>query len=262
MNDKGQGFDFMEMKSFLDEKVDAFNKISFIDDDPISVPHQFTERRDIEIAAFLTASIAWGNRKSILKSAGRMMDFLDNRPYEFVIGHTASDIKSLSKFVHRTFNGQDFISFIRCLSAAYHRHPSLEDLFLIAGGEEYPLSEAISRFRNDFFSAPHAARSEKHVSDPMSGSAAKRINMFLRWMVRHDNRGVDFGLWNKISPSALSIPLDVHSGNIARKLGLLSRKQNDQKAVLELDAVLRQFDRADPCKYDFALFGLGAIEGF
>ncbi len=255
-------FDFGEMKSFLDEKADAFNTSVFIDDDPVSIPHQFTDRRDIEIAAFLTASIAWGNRKSILKSADKMMSLLDRRPYDFVSGYKPSDLKPLSKFVHRTFNGQDFVSFIKCLSALYQQKRSLEDYFVLEHSKGLGMADSIHQFRNSFFSAPHLKRTEKHISDPSTGSAAKRINMFLRWMVRKDNRGVDFGLWDKISPGQLSIPLDVHSGNVARKLGLLQRKQNDQKAVSELDDILRRFDPVDPVKYDFALFGLGAIERF
>jgi uncharacterized protein (TIGR02757 family) len=261
MTEHVSGIGFSEMKSFLDKKAEAFNNSSFIDDDPISIPHQYSDRRDIEIAAFLTASIAWGNRKAILSSAGRMMQLLDNSPYQFISSHRNSDLKPLRKFVHRTFNGGDFVSFVQNLAGIYRHRQSLEDCFL-PEAHDINMAPGISRFRNEFFSFSHETRTLKHVSDPMAGSAAKRINMFLRWMVRNDGKGVDFGIWNKISPAQLSIPLDVHSGNVARKLGLLRRHQNDQKAVQELDATLRKFDANDPVRYDFALFGLGAIEKF
>jgi uncharacterized protein (TIGR02757 family) len=261
MTDILPGIDLKEMKSFLDEKADAFNNPAFIDDDPISIPHQYSDHRDIEISAFLTATIAWGNRKAILTSARRMMQMMDNSPYQFISSHRKADLKPLQKFVHRTFNGADFVSFVQNLTEIYRRRQSLEDCFL-PEADDFNLAPAIGRFREEFFSMSHETRSRKHVSDPMAGSAAKRINMFLRWMVRNDSRGVDFGIWSKINKSQLSIPLDVHSGNVARKLGLLRRLQNDQKAVQELDATLRLFDAEDPVRYDFALFGLGAIEKF
>jgi uncharacterized protein (TIGR02757 family) len=254
------GLSFTELKSFLDEKYDRFNVSAFIDDDPVSIPHRYTTHSDIEIAAFLTATISWGNRKSIIKSASRMMERMGDAPYDFVMNHTARDLRALKGFVHRTFNAEDLADFIRALKSLYEEHNSMEHFFAESIAANGQTSPAISAFKQRFFSVPHAARAEKHVSDPMSGSSAKRINMFLRWMVRADKNAVDFGIWKNIAPAHLSIPLDVHSGNVARQLGMLTRKQNDARAVEELDTVLRQLDPVDPVKYDYALFGLGAIE--
>jgi uncharacterized protein (TIGR02757 family) len=250
-----------ELKSFLDEKVDRYNQPAFIVEDPISVPHLFTRKEDIEIAGFLTATIAWGNRKSILQSAMRMMEWMDHAPFDFVLNAYTSDLSSLKqKTVHRTFNGEDLAQFIQSLRHVYRQHGGMEDLF--TKGFETNAADAITRFRSAFFEVKHLARTTKHVSDPQTGSAAKRIHMFLRWMVRNDFRGVDFGLWKGISPAQLSIPLDVHSGHIARQLGLLKRTQNDAKSVEELDMQLRKLDATDPVKYDFALFGLGVNNDF
>jgi uncharacterized protein (TIGR02757 family) len=257
---KFAGLSFIELKSFLDEKYDQFNVSAFIDDDPVSIPHRYTSKADIEIAAFLTATISWGNRKAILKSANRMMELMGDAPHDFVMHHTARDLKSLQGFVHRTFNAEDLADFIRALKSLYEEHASMEHLFAQTIALHGNTSPAISAFKQRFFSGPHAARAEKHVSDPLAGSSAKRINMFLRWMVRADKNRVDLGIWKNISPAHLSIPLDVHSGNVARQLGMLTRKQNDARAVEELDAVLRTLDPVDPVKYDYALFGLGAIE--
>lgn len=249
----------IELKEFLDEKVELYNNKTFIESDPIQIPHLYSLKEDIEIAGFLTATIAWGNRKMIINNAKKMVELMGNSPYDFVIHHSESDLKPLEKFVHRTFNGTDFISFIRSLQHIYQSHNGLEAVF----SKENPnLQQSISEFKSLFFEMPHEIRTEKHISDPLNGSAAKRINMYLRWMVRNDNKGVDFGIWNSITPAALSCPLDVHSGNVARKLGLLTRKQNDAKALAELDETLRELDPNDPVKYDFALFGLGVFEGF
>ena len=250
-----------ELKEFLDEKVLLFNNPNFIESDPIQIPHQFSSKEDIEIAAFLTSTIAWGNRKVIINNSQRMMKMMGNSPYDFVISHNDTQLKRLNDFVHRTFNSQDFVTFVKSLQHIYSEHHGLEQAF---AKNQQPLSmqHSISEFKKIFFEVSHQERTTKHVSDPAQGSAAKRINMFLRWMCRNDNAGVDFGLWNTISPAALSCPLDVHSGNVARKLGLLERKQNDGKALAELDAALRLLDAADPAKYDFALFGLGVFEGF
>lgn len=256
------GVSFREMKSFLDEKADSFNALHFIEADPVSVPHRFSKKEDIEIAAFLAASIAWGNRKSIVNNANRMMVLMDESPYDFITNHTLSDLKRLKGFVHRTFNSDDFVQFVRSLNHIYNNHGGLECVFTCGIQGQINSQNAIAEFKQKFFGQKHLARTQKHISDPTQGSSAKRINMFLRWMVRSDSKGVDFGIWKNISPSVLSIPLDVHTGNIARKLGLLERKQNDWKAVEELDVVLRSFDPHDPVKYDFALFGLGAIEKF
>jgi uncharacterized protein (TIGR02757 family) len=249
-----------ELRDFLEAKYESFNVSAFIDDDPVSIPHRYTSKSDIEISAFLTATISWGNRKSIIKSASRMMELMGDAPHDFVMNHTARDLKSLKGFVHRTFNAEDLADFIRALKSLYEEHASMEYFFAENIASHSKTSTAISTFKQRFFSVPHAAHSEKHVSDPMSGSSAKRLNMFLRWMVRKDKNTVDLGLWKSVSTAHLSIPLDVHSGNVARQLGMLTRKQNDLRAVEELDAVLRRLDPTDPVKYDYALFGLGAIE--
>ncbi len=255
-------YDSKAMKEFLDEKVEKYNLPSFIEHDPISIPHRFTQKEDIEIAGFLAATIAWGNRKSIVTSSDRMMKLMDESPYDFVMNHTSSDLKRLKGFVHRTFNADDFTCFIHALRHIYVEKGGLEKVFTVLMKNQNNPQQAISSFKKIFFEIEHPARTEKHISNPIEGSAAKRINMYLRWMVRSDKRGVDFGIWKKIPASSLSIPLDVHTGNIARKLGILTRKQNDWKAVEELDSVLRTFDADDPVKYDFALFGLGALEKF
>ena len=250
-----------ELKDFLDEKVLQYNTLDFIESDPVQIPHLFTQKEDIEIAGFLSATIAWGNRKMIIKNSHRMMELMGNAPYDFVMSHTETDLERLENFVHRTFNGQDFIGFIQSLQNIYKNHGGLEAVFS-KNQEAHSMQKSISEFKKIFFEIPHAARTQKHISDPLNNSAAKRINMYLRWMCRQDNKGVDLGIWKSIPPALLSCPLDVHSGNVARKLGILSRKQNDGKALLELDSKLRTLDSHDPVKYDFALFGLGVFEGF
>ena len=251
----------IDLKEFLDRKVLEYNHPKFIESDPIQVPHVFTKKEDIEIAGFLTATIAWGNRKSIINNAHRMMQLLDNAPHDFVLNHQESDLEKLMPFIHRTFNGEDFIQFIQSLQHIYKTYQGLENVFS-QHTRDVSTQNAISHFKQYFFEIPHVSRTQKHISDPMKNSAAKRINMFLRLMVRNDNTGVDFGIWQSILPSQLSCPLDVHSGNVARKLGLLNRSQNDAKALNELDSALRTLDPNDPVKYDFALFGLGVFEGF
>ncbi|WP_412560776.1 TIGR02757 family protein [Winogradskyella sp. MIT101101] len=250
-----------ELKTFLDEKVYLYNNPKFIESDPIQVPHQFSTKEDIEIAGFLTATIAWGNRKSIINNAKRMMDLLDHSPFEFITQHQESDLDRFEGFVHRTFNSEDIKQFVKSLQHIYNKHGGLETVFS-KHAEKASLQQSIHQFKKVFFEIPHLERTKKHVSDPLKNSAAKRINMYLRWMVRNDNAGVDFGIWKSLSPTQLSCPLDVHSGNVARKLGLLKRKQNDAKALAELDTNLKQLDPHDPVKYDFALFGLGVFEGF
>ncbi|MBS1534077.1 MAG: TIGR02757 family protein [Bacteroidetes bacterium] len=252
---------FSELKEFLNEKVDLYNRPDFIDLDPIQIPHKFTLKEDIEIAGFLAATLAWGNRKMIINSANKLINLMGNAPYDFVMSHSKTDLEQLDGFVHRTFNSTDARTFIQALQNIYNHHGGLEAIFSRnASGNR--LQKNIHEFRNVFFEIEHEARTQKHISDPLKNSAAKRINMYLRWMVRDDQRGVDLGIWKSISPAQLSCPLDVHSGNVARKLGLLTRKQNDFQALEELDANLRKFDAADPVKYDFALFGLGVFEGF
>lgn len=249
-----------ELKLFLDEKADFYNRVDFIETDPVQIPHRFTQKKDIEIAGFLAATIAWGNRKSIITNADRMMDLLGNAPYDFVMSHTPDDLHRLENFVHRTFNGQDFSTFIAGLRHIYRNHGGLEQIFAKHLKDD-SLQTSIHEFKKAFFEIAHQGRTQKHISDPLNNSAAKRINMFLRWMVRDDKR-VDLGIWKTIPTAALSCPLDVHSGNVARKLGILKRTQNDAKALAELDTSLRNFDKNDPVKYDFALFGLGVFEGF
>lgn len=250
-----------ELKDFLDEKVLQYNTLDFIDTDPVQIPHLFSQKEDIEIAGFLSAIIAWGNRKMIIKNSHKMMDLMGNAPYDFVMSHTKNDLEQLETFVHRTFNGIDFTSFIRSLQHIYTNHGGLEAVFS-KHQETHSMQKSIHELKIIFFEIPHQYRTQKHISDPLNNSAAKRINMYLRWMIRQDNKGVDLGIWKSISPSSLSCPLDVHSGNVARKLGLLTRNQNDAKAVIELDLKLREFDANDPVKYDFALFGLGVFERF
>jgi uncharacterized protein (TIGR02757 family) len=250
-----------ELHLFLEEKVERYNNPKFIESDPIQIPHLYTLKEDIEIAGFLTATISWGNRKMIINNAHKMMALMGNTPFDFVMSHTENDLERLEKFVHRTFNNVDFTTFIKGLQHIYQNHHGLENVFVLHQ-EAQSLQRSIHEFKKLFFEIEHQNRTQKHISDPLNNSAAKRINMYLRWMIRQDNKGVDLGIWKNISPSKLSCPLDVHSGNVARKLGLLTRKQNDGKALSELDANLRTFDSNDPVKYDFALFGLGIFEGF
>lgn len=250
-----------ELKEFLDEKALLYEKPDFIPLDPIQIPHRFSIKEDIEIAAFLTATISWGNRKSIINSANKLMDILGQSPYDFIMNYHPNNAGVLSGFVHRTFNAIDLETFVRSLQNIYTHHHGLEKVFSSHKTPE-SLQPAISSFKQLFFEIPHQVRTHKHISDPLKKSAAKRINMFLRWMVRDARAGVDFGIWKSIPPAVLSCPLDVHTSTIARKLGLLSRKQNDAKTLTELDTALRKMDAQDPVKYDFALFGLGAVEKF
>ena len=250
-----------DLKEFLDEKVAFYNNPTFIESDPIQIPHQFSKKEDIEVAGFLTATIAWGNRKMIINNANKLMDLLDNSPHDFILNYQEKELKRFQNFVHRTFNSQDVIQFIKSLQHIYKNHGGLEQSLGIKDKTDNYCT-TISNFKTHFFEIPHQQRTQKHVSDPLKGSAAKRINMFLRWMIRKDNCGVDFGIWKTHNPAQISCPIDVHSGNVARKLGLLERKQNDWKAVTELDTNLRELDKNDPSKYDFALFGLGIFEKF
>lgn len=253
--------DFNEMQDFLNEKALQYNHPAFIELDPIQIPHLYEEKEDIEIAGFLAATISWGKRVSIIKSAQKMMKFMGNSPFDFVLNHKEEHLDRMAGFVHRTFNSIDLVYFIQALRQLYLNKHGLEGVFRKYQTDS-SLQAAIHHLKREFFSMPHPVRTLKHLPDPMKGSAAKRINMYLRWMVRKDHAGVDFGLWKSISPSKLSCPLDIHTGTVARKLGLLKRSQNDARAVRELDAVLRSFDPEDPVKYDFALFGLGISEKF
>jgi len=250
-----------EIKSFLDEKASKYESPSFINEDPIQIPHEFSKKEDIEISGFLTAIISWGNRKMIIKNANLLMNLMDNSPFEYIINHNKNDLNSLNQFVHRTFNSCDLCFFIKSLYNIYKHKGGLENVFN-TNEKSVNLNQVIHDFKNKFFSLPHQKRTEKHISDPLKGSAAKRINMFLRWMVRSSKKGVDFGLWKNINPRQLSCPLDIHTGRIARSLSLIKRKQNDNLALMELDSILREFDSKDPVKYDFALFGLSIYEKF
>lgn len=249
------------LKDYLDTWYEKVNKIDFIEYDPISIPHRFTTNQDIEIAAFFSAILAWGQRKTIINKTNTIMSLMDESPYQFLMQHQEKDLKKMIGFVHRTFQDVDLIYFIDFLKRHYANYDSLESAFLIGNRDGFKVSESLSHFKKYFFDSPHSLkRTQKHVSSPASGSTCKRLNMFLRWMVRKDDNGVDFGLWKNIPMSALKIPLDVHVENYARQLGLLHRKQRDWKAVEELTENLKAFDPLDPVKYDFALFGMGVMK--
>ena len=250
------------IQSFLDQKVLSFNHTSFIETDPIQVPALFTTKENIEIAGFLAATLAWGQRPTIIRNARWLIAHMGNNPIEFLQRETEDDWIVFSDFKHRTFNGTDCIYFLKALRNIYQNHGGLEQVFTDGYLIDRTVFSALVHFRKIFFELEHEHRTEKHVSDVEKGAAAKRLNMFLRWMVRTDRSGVDFGLWKRIPASALMLPLDVHTGNVARKLGLLTRTQNDWRAVEEITARLREFDPMDPIKYDFALFGLGVFEKF
>ena len=252
-----------DVKELLDEKYFQFNNRSFIETDPISIPHQFSGKEDIEIASLLVATIAWGQRLSIINNGNKLMRLMNDEPYDFILNFTKKDAARFNTFVHRTFNSTDCVFFLNSLKNIYQKHNGLEAAFSKHITPRDPdIKQAISGFRTLFLEPEHLPRSDKHVSNPLAKSSAKRLCMFLRWMVRKDKHGVDFGIWKSISASQLCLPLDVHTGNVSRKLGLLSRTQNDWQAVEEITAVLRTFDKKDPVKYDFSLFGLGAFEGF
>jgi uncharacterized protein (TIGR02757 family) len=250
-----------DLKRFLDEKASYYEHPKFIETDPIQIPHLYTLKEDIEISGFLTATISWGNRKSILNNAHKLMSLLGNSPYDFIMNHTKANFCNFNGFVHRTFNCTDLSYFITALRHIYTKYDDMEAFFKLHK-EDDSFQNAIHHLKKEFFSLPHPSRTKKHISDPHKNSAAKRINMFLRWMIRDTTAGVDLGIWKNLSPAQLSCPLDVHSGNVARKLGILKRKQNDAKALKELDESLRNLDPIDPVKYDYALFGLGVFEKF
>ena len=253
--------DLTDLKSFLDEKVELFNRPAFVETDPIQVPRKFTQKEDIEISGFLTATIAWGNRTAIIKNAERLNSLMGNQPFDFISNASNREIQQLQKFVHRTFNGNDCIYFIQSLKNIYKNYGGLQLVFESGFENEKSVKSALANLFEIFFELP-GERTRKHISNVQKGSSGKRLNMFLRWMVRNDKNGVDFGIWNGIPASELMLPLDVHTGNVGRKLGILQRKSNDWKAVEEITKTLRKFDPTDPIKYDFALFGLGAFEKF
>lgn len=281
------GFSGLELKEFLDIKVDEYNRPNFIENDPICIPHLYTKKQDIEIAAFFAAILAWGQRKTIINKCTELFNRMDNAPYDFIVRHEEKDLKSLLGFKHRTFNDTDLLYFVSFFKQHYRYHDSLESAFIpnnaifntdyfdietsIIQNEnssicyqnelKFDIEIALNHFRRYFFSLPdYPRRTIKHISSPLQKSTCKRLNMFLRWMVRNDDRGVDFGIWTVLKSSALICPCDVHVDRVARTLGLIDRKQTDWKTALELTEQLRAFDKNDPVKYDFALFGLG-VEG-
>jgi uncharacterized protein (TIGR02757 family) len=252
-----------EIKELLDEKYFQFNNTSFIETDPISIPHQFSKKEDIEIASLLVATIAWGQRTSIINNGNKLMRLMNDEPHDFILNFSKKDAARFEGFVHRTFNSTDCVFFLNSLKHIYTKHGGLEAAFSTDfSSKETDVKNAITNFRALFLNTEHQSRSETHISNPSANTSAKRLCMFLRWMVRKDKHGVDFGIWKSIKSSQLCLPLDLHTGNVSRKLGLLNRTQNDWQAVEEITSVLRTFDKNDPIKYDFSLFGLGAFEGF
>ncbi|WP_215223054.1 TIGR02757 family protein [Echinicola shivajiensis] len=254
----------MDLKDFLEEKTEFYNQPDFITLDPISIPHRFSKKQDIEIAGFFAATLAWGQRKTIINKCLELMAMMDNAPYDFMLNHMESDLKPFLDFKHRTFNDIDTLWFISFFKDFYGNHQSMEEAFVIGWKDEVDImGDLLSNFHEFFFRDPNAPqRTRKHVATPKRKAACKRINMFLRWMVRSDDKGVDFGIWNKIKPSQLICPCDLHVDRVARKLGMIERKQTDWKTAMELTQRLREFDPEDPVKYDFALFGLGVEEKY
>jgi len=248
------------LREFLNQKVEEYNRPSFIKDDPISIPHLFTKEQDIEIAGFFAAVFAWGNRTTIIAKSKELMQRLDNSPFDFIKHHSQKDLKKIKGFRHRTFNEDDLFYFVESLHHHYLKHHSLEPAFF--PNKRSDAEQGLVHFKKHFFSLEHLKRTEKHISSPLQKSTCKRLNMFLRWMIRNDNKGVDFGIWKNISPSKLICPIDLHVARVAKRLGLLKRKQVDWIAAIELTEALRQLDDKDPVKYDFALFNLGIIEKF
>jgi len=251
-----------ELKQFLDEKHNSYNNPNFIATDPIQIPHGFSDPKNIEISAYLTAQIAWGNRKMIINNARKLMQLLDNNPYDFIQNATINDINHLPDFKHRTFQLPDLKFTLAALQQFYKTHGSLQQFFEQQFTYNQSIKESLIQFRQQLLQTTYPVRTTKHISDVAANSAAKRLNMFLMWMVRNDGCGVHFGLFKGIPASALFLPLDVHTGTVGRKLGLLTRNANDWKAVEEITAALRTFDASDPVKYDFALFSLGVFEKF
>ena len=251
-----------DLKSFLDEKVKKYNRVDFIENDPIQIPHLFSKKQDIEIAGFFASTLAWGQRKTIINKCKELLKYMDNDPYNFICQHKEKDLKVFLSFKHRTFNATDTLYYIEFLRWFYQKHDSLEQAFQVQKSDD-TIEQGLIHFHNVFFSLDdYPKRTRKHLATPERKSTCKRINMFLRWMVRKDNNGVDFGIWHSVKPSQLVCPCDVHVVRVARKLKLIKRKQTDWQTALELTNNLRKFDSVDPVKYDFALFGLGVDEAF
>ena len=254
---------FEEIKSFLEEKARFYNARHFIEKDPISIPHRFKDKEDIEIAGFLTSVISWGNRTSIINSSNKILAAMGDRPAEFIYRFREKQLKKFRGLGHRTFQEADLSFFLWRLHHLYVHEKGLEGLFSESLNKHNGnMAEALSEVKTHFFSAPHLPRTEKHLPNPKKGSAAKRINMYLRWMARPSDGGVDFGIWKKISTRDLILPLDVHTGNVSRKLGILKRKQNDWQAAAEVTDFLKKMNPEDPVWFDYALFGLGVFEKF
>lgn len=252
----------LNLKAFLDAKVDLYNQPGFIANDPIVIPHQYTKKQDIEIAGFFAAVLAWGQRITIINKCNELFAAMDNAPYEFILNNSDEELRQFENFKHRTFNATDALYFIHFFRHYYSKYESLEEAFL-PHGKSNGMEENLRYFHNLFFDLPDAPqRTRKHIATPARKSACKRLNMYLRWMVRSDDCGVDFGLWKKIKTSELICPCDLHVDRVARKLHLINRKQTDWLTALELTEKLREFDPEDPVKYDFALFGLGIEEKF
>lgn len=252
--------ELLELKKFLDDKVELYNQRTFITSDPVCIPHLFTKKQDIEIAGFFAAIFAWGNRTTIIQKAKELMLLMESSPHEFCLHHSPAQLKKMAAFKHRTFNTTDLLYFIEFFKFHYSNHKSLETAFAMHGKST---EEMLKGFHHYFFSLEHIPeRTKKHIATPDRKSSCKRLNMFLRWMVRQDDKGVDFGIWKKISPSELICPIDVHVARVAKRLNILTRKQTDWEAALELTKYLRTLDSNDPAKYDFALFGLGVMEKF
>ena len=251
-----------DLKHFLDEKVGQYNQPNFIENDPISIPHKFQLKQDIEISGLFAAILAWGQRITIINNCNDLMRRMDMAPYEFILNHKEKDLSRFLGFKHRTFNSTDLLYFIAFLKSHYKKHPSLESLFLV-DPKDSNMEKGLMNFHKQFFNLPdYPARTQKHIATPERKSACKRINMYLRWMVRQDRKGVDFGIWKTLSSAQLVCPLDLHVDRVARKLRLIKRKQADWQTAVELTDQLKKFDPSDPVKYDFALFGLGIEEKF
>jgi uncharacterized protein (TIGR02757 family) len=250
------------LKSHFDECVALYNTPDFIMNDPVSIPHRFTRKQDIEIAGFFAAVFAWGQRVTIINKANHLLHLMDNDPYDFIINHSEKDVRSLQGFVHRTFNDTDLLYFIYKLRLHYQQFSSLEDAFLLFDmGSNFDMAESLTQFHYYFTDDPHCiSRTKKHIANPAKGATCKRILMFLRWMVRKDNCGVDFGIWSRIPVASLMIPYDLHVDRVVRRYQLIQRKQNDWKTVEELTGFCRLLDATDPARYDYALFGLSINE--
>lgn len=250
-----------DLKEFLDQKSELYNRRGFIENDPISIPHLFKKKQDIEIAGLFAATLAWGQRKTIIRKCRELLELMDNDPHTFILNHKEHDLKRFLDFKHRTFNSTDLLYFIESLRHYYIEYDSLESAFF-SNVQDETVEQGLIKFNKLFFQLDHPRRTQKHVATPERKSTCKRLVMYLRWMVRHDKNGVDFGIWKKISPAQLVCPCDLHVDRVARSLKLIKRKQTDWQTALELTSNLRELDPTDPVKYDFALFGLGIEEGW